>query len=376
MSQDQFGYYKVGQFKTYSKLEAIELHGKTGQHPEWKFNELEFSLYNWKVEPSQSLEELYRNRAQQIRDKYDYLVLFFSGGSDSTNILDTFINNNIKLDECATFWAYKGDGSLDSHFSTEPSKVAVPRMQQHPDIKHRLIDLTDITNQVLEQEANWLYFMNTYFSPNNYVRSHLRRIIPEYRQMIDAGKRVCFIWGAEKPRLHVVNGKYSVRFQDLVDNTVSPFIQQFARPGEFDELFYWSPDFVDGIAKQAHTVKRYLQTGPIDGFYFTDVPRKYNYGYTVRDGKTWHLTANGINTLLYPKWDTNTLSVGKPRSTIYSDRDDWFFKTLEYTVAGKNFANGIEKLNNVLTDTLDGYWLNGTLFNGVKGCLSSPYFLE
>ncbi len=379
MSIDKFGYYQVGDVKTYSKLEAITLHEKTGNHPNWMFNQVEFSQLDWTKEPDVDIRALYRMRAQQIRDQYDYVVLFYSGGSDSTNILDTFVSNDIKLDECASFWAIEGDRDLNSHFSTEVSKVAIPRMAQHPGIKHRLIDLTALTNQVYQNndvKYDWIYFMNTYFSPNNYVRSHLRNIIPEYRAMIDAGKSVCFVWGAEKPRLHVVDGKYAIRFQDLVDNTVSPSMQQFNKPGEFDELFYWSPDFSLGLVKQAHMIMRFLKTCPINSRDFTDIRGKYGYGYTVRDGKTWFLTANGINQLLYPTWDITTISVGKPSSTIFSERDQWFFDTVHHSTAGKNFVMGVQHLSHVLSTTLDGYWLNGQFENGVKGCLSPPYFLE
>jgi hypothetical protein len=377
---DRFGYYRIGNLRTYSKLEAIELHEKTGYHPEWYFNEASFSSYNWKVEPQLPLAELYRQRAQQIRDRYDYIVLFYSGGSDSTNILDTFVNNGIKLDECASFWAQGADRDLTSHFSTEVASVAIPRMQALPNITHRLLDLSEITNQVMldpNVKYDWIYFMNTYFSPNNYVRSHLRRLIPAYREMIDSGKTVCFVWGAEKPRVHWVEGKYCVRFQDLVDNTVSPWQQQNPQAGEFDELFYWSPDFVPGLIKQSHTIMRYLKTAPINSIDFSPQNQKYNYGSTVRDGRTYWLTADGINQLLYPTWDIQTISVGKPRSPVWSNRDDWFFKTIGWNDAGRNFLNGLVKLDQVLTNNQSGYWKNSNdIVAGVKGCISKPYFLE
>ena len=377
---DRFGYYRVGELRTYSKLEAIELHEKTGHHPEWCFNEPEFASYDWRTEPHTSLQELYRQRAQQIRDRYDYVVLFYSGGSDSTNILDTFVNNDIKLDECASFWAQGADRDLTSHFSTEVASVAIPRMQALPHIRHRLLDLSEITNTVMADanvKYDWIYFMNTYFSPNNYVRSHLRRLIPAYREMIDAGKTVCFVWGAEKPRLHMINAKYCVRFQDLVDNTVSPWQQQNPQAGEFDELFYWSPDFVPGLIKQAHTIMRYLKNAPLNPIDFTPQNPKYNYGSTVRNGKTYWLTADGINQLLYPTWNIGTISVGKPRSPVWSNRDDWFFKTIGWNEAGRNFLNGLVKLDQVLTANRNSYWKNSNdIVAGVKGCISPPYFLE
>lgn len=377
---DQFGYYRVGDLRTYSKLEAIELHEKTGHHPEWCFNEAVFDSYDWRIEPGTSLQEFYRRRAQHIRDQYDYLVLFFSGGSDSTNILDTFVNNDIKLDECASFWAQGADRDLSSHFSTEVASVAIPRMQALPFIKHRLLDLSEITNQVMSDpnvKYDWIYFMNTYFSPNNYVRSHLRRLIPAYRELIDSGKTVCFIWGAEKPRVHRIDGRYCVRFQDLVDNTVTPWQQQNPQAGEFDELFYWSPDFVPGLIKQAHTIMRYLKNAPINSVDFSSLNQKYHYGSTVRDGQTYWLTANGINQLLYSNWDINTISVGKPRSPVWSNRDDWFFKTIGWNPAGSNFLNGLIKLDQLLSASQNGYWKNSNdIVAGIKGCISKPYFLE
>ena len=68
-SGDQFGYYTVGPaFKTYSKLQAIEEMQRTGIHLEWHFNREKYSKYDWTTEPTESLDELYRRRAQQIRD--------------------------------------------------------------------------------------------------------------------------------------------------------------------------------------------------------------------------------------------------------------------------------------------------------------------
>lgn len=376
---DRFGFYQVGDYKTYSKLEAIELHTKTGIHPSWNFNQEFFCSVDWKHEPEETLSELYKQRAQQIRDKYDYLVLFYSGGADSKNILNTFIDNNIKLDECASFWAQEADRNLDSHFSKEVARVVIPEMSKYKSIRHRLIDLTDITNTVMNDpniKFEWIYFVNNMFSPNNYVRNRLRRLIPDYKTMIDSGKSVCFIWGSEKPRVTFENGKYSLRFQDFIDNCVSPYLQQYSLPGEYDELFYWSPDFIKGLKKQAHTVKNFLRNGPINSLFWTDNPSRYRYGFSQRNGKTWHLTADGLNLLLYPKWDYTTISVGKPRSTVWSERDDWFFNSVTWNSAAQNWKNGIVKLNQILEKNL--YWTDnlGKIDNGLKGCVSPLYYLE
>ena len=105
--QDKFGYYTVGDFRSYSKFEAASVHEKTSKPLLWNFNRVTYDCYDWTQEPPESLNELYRIRAQQIREKYDYLVLWFSGGADSTNVLDAFLKNNIKLDDVATYVNYE-----------------------------------------------------------------------------------------------------------------------------------------------------------------------------------------------------------------------------------------------------------------------------
>ena len=43
--------------------------------------------------------KLLKERAQQLRDCYNYIILSYSGGHDSQTILNTFVNNNIYIDE-------------------------------------------------------------------------------------------------------------------------------------------------------------------------------------------------------------------------------------------------------------------------------------
>ena len=96
---EKLGYYQVGGDKYFSKPLALIEGTKRNIHPEWQFNKKHFGQFTWSQEPKLSLRELYRNRAQQLRDKYDYLKLEFSGGGDSATVLYSFVNNGIHLDE-------------------------------------------------------------------------------------------------------------------------------------------------------------------------------------------------------------------------------------------------------------------------------------
>lgn len=57
---------------------------------------------DWTIEPTESLKELYKQHAEHIRDSYDYVILYFSGGSDSTTMVNAFLDNNIAVDEIVT----------------------------------------------------------------------------------------------------------------------------------------------------------------------------------------------------------------------------------------------------------------------------------
>ena len=59
----------------------------------------ELSRIKWWEEPPLSLAYYFKERAQQLRDKYSYIRLFVSGGYDSYYALRSFIDNDIFLDE-------------------------------------------------------------------------------------------------------------------------------------------------------------------------------------------------------------------------------------------------------------------------------------
>ena len=376
---DQFGYYTVGpDYKTYSKLEAMTEMARTGVHLEWNFNQPVFGLYNWKQDPVESLEELYRQRAQQIRDSYDYVVVFYSGGADSWNILNTFLSNNIKVDEIAHCWSLKGDDSYYSYFNEEIYRVAIPTtlkiQNEHPEINHRIIDITDIVNQIYVPSGagfDFIYYTNSLISPNGLARSYLRETITEYREMIDQGKRVAFVWGTEKPRISLRNGKYNCFFLDMFDNTVSSRVQHIAAErGYFDELFYWSPEAVPVIIKQCHMVKQFLDRCDADHPWLDTTPTDFG---KMRHHNRW-LTNHGLHSLIYPGWDVATFSNGKNNQSVIGPRDQWFWSQNEHASEGlRRFRMGVEKL----FASIDKYWYNNPndWRRGIKNCINE-YAIE
>ena len=113
MKLDVFsGYYTYKSLATVNKYEIL-LAADNIEDVKYHFHDDFFSSFNWYQEPPQSIEYLYAERARQLRANYDYIILLYSGGADSHNILQTFVDNNIFLDEICSFINYKANPVIE-----------------------------------------------------------------------------------------------------------------------------------------------------------------------------------------------------------------------------------------------------------------------
>jgi hypothetical protein len=374
---DKLGVYRVGDLKFHSKLEAIDLHTKTGIHPHWDFNEAVFSSYDWTKEPTESIAELYRQRAQQLRDKYDYIVLMFSGGADSTTVLRSFLDNDIKLDETVSYMNYDATGDRDHFFNAEIFRVTIPFSEQlktqYPWLKHRVIDLTEIiVNHYNKNNSDWFYDMNTCFSPNSTSKESLPLKIKEWADIIHSGKKFCVLWGHDKPRICHENGKFLFKFLDFIDHAAT--VKSIAGQQPYtDELFYWTADLPELLIKQGHIIKNYLSRADVQNLPFIS-QKKSDLAYREINGVKYWLSNHGVHSLIYPRWDIETFTNGKSSSPIFTERDDWFFDLSSQHDIKQNWWTGFDELWKLVPD----YWKSdpADMRRGLKACWSKSYYLE
>ena len=177
MRNNKLGYYQVGLEYFEHKVPALLRATEIGQHPEWNFNKEAFDSVNWKQEPQESLWELYTKRAHQLREKYDYLILGYSGGSDSKNILDVFLQNGIKIDEIVSKFSIKGMGkgytptkeelNYDFNAPAEWEFTAKKDFQwlaeHHPEIKLTFYDWFENPNLTLAED--WYKDLPSVYAP-------------------------------------------------------------------------------------------------------------------------------------------------------------------------------------------------------------------
>jgi hypothetical protein len=379
-NKDHWGFFQVGTFKTYSKLEAIELSGKTKNKIHWHYNDQVFDAFDWTQEPPGSLDFWYGARAQQLRDTYDYIVLLYSGGADSHNMLTAFVKNNIFVDEIAQFFAL--DGSSNDKMAEVNKEVFVTSapntkrlIETNPTYQHtvhRMIDGGKWQTSVLLNENPWDYWYtqsNAYFNPWGLMMGRLKEIEPAYQKLADQGKRICFLWAAEKlvlDRDHDKNLVISIS-ETGMSSMVHPRTQMQNDLTHMDEAFYWTPDMPELLCKQAHVVKRYLENfspAQVDNLNVVDQA----HAPALRESKmlsvpinfensVYNLTIRGIHSLIYPYWNHDTVVTPKPPSPFFGSKDIWLRdNTAPDTGYRTWYPKGVVWLRNIVRKNCPELW--------------------
>jgi hypothetical protein len=328
-SPDKFGYYQAGEHTSYSKYEAVEWAKRNRSQLLWNFNREVYDSIDWMIEPPGDLWEMYKQRARQIREAYDYVVLWYSGGSDSHNVLNAWIDAGLKIDEIATTWNYKTTSDTQNHYNAEISNVVLPDITSLRKAGHEFeFRLVDIEKLMLDLLPSWSsefeYNVNFHFSPNNPAKHLLRDKIDDYKKIIESGKKLCFVWGKEKPVLGF-DGRHYVYFTDNVDNCVGPYVQRNYFKGWYDEFFYWTPDYPLIPVKQAHVIKKFINSSVNEDDFEEKCKPQHSNGYSRKFNK--YLKDDVVKTILYPRWSNQIFCNGKTSSYTYSLRDEWFFKS-------------------------------------------------
>ena len=132
------------------KLDAL-MYQRTLPHATVYFNWYEdlFKSFPFFQEPTETLEELKKQRALEIRNDYSYVRFWFSGGSDSTTALNAFLDNDIKIDEIVIYsWPDKNVSDPLMSSNRELMLSAIPYLQFRKD----KLTNTKINNITLTKE--------------------------------------------------------------------------------------------------------------------------------------------------------------------------------------------------------------------------------
>lgn len=320
---EQWGLYRVGKSHYVSKLEAVMESRRTGQPVIWQFMHESFAKHNWTQEPTQSLWELYSDRARQLREQYSYIMLMYSGGADSTNVLDAFERNNLPLDEIRM--GYSGEIADQNALKLEPNQeiyyAALPRVrrlqQKWPNLKVTIVNMKPLMiNRVCHFVESLHYGSNSAWNPWQAVRFGVTgTTAKDWLPNLSASKQMIALWGKEKTKIKKINNRYAVQFIDteLVANT-----EQMPENCKH-EYFYWGQDAAKLIIKQAHVMKNFFTRAESDSgffdmhknFFSQSVNQRWHYDNAEINGRTVHVNNALYNTLMYPYYDPTMHDTGK-----------------------------------------------------------------
>lgn len=351
----KLGFYRVGDQIFYSKPQALMYATKAKLDVHWNFNLNEFHRADWDIEPEVSLRELYRQRAQQLRDKYDYIRLEASGGGDSTQALFSFLLNGIHLDEVIFRYPKLGEKDMvgdpgntkATNTLSEWEFAAKPLfnwIQTHyPKTKLTFYDYSDnLVNDNYMADESWIYTTRDYFQPGHGIK-HVQDGTAEQKQLLDSGKSICVVYGVDKPRIVEIDSGWYVFFMDLHANIPNPNVGKYSNVTS--ELFYWTPDLPELVIKQAHLVRKWAE-----------MPQNQAYRYLFRlsHTRTTRTTYEQVvKNIIYPDYDIETWQTEKPTNSFFNEMDEWFYTNFKDSDIYSVWESG----KKYLIDNIEPYFL-------------------
>lgn len=374
----KLGYYTCNGFEFESKIQAA-MFGQSAGHPiKWHFNDDAFNPYDWSQEPELTLDQLYNQRAREIRNQYDYIILSYSGGSDSNNVLESFLRQGLFIDEIVTNWALdltdkftvlnpnqRSTWNHNAEFKLHTSSRLDYIKSQSPNTKITMIDTSEalVKSLLVNNDASWVSkkkeVLNlTGSSQYNYV------YFADIRKRLDKFQRIALINGTDKPKVKVIDGKFYIYFIDKAVNMVSIQDHIVEYPNAEPVFFYWAPECCDMLCKQGHTVLKWVKANPHQkGIWESSNP------VIIRK-----VHEELLKTIVYPTtWNPDWFQVEKSTEDWDSELDYWFTRgwhgTREYEIWKQGLDHVASSLPNFLSYKQDGS------VRGLRPCYSNNYFI-
>jgi hypothetical protein len=314
-------YYNIKTGNSYpSRFDAL----KDSKNSFYYFRDKEFLATDWTNEPSESLSELYRKRAEEIRAEYEYVIIAYSGGHDSTNVLETFYYNNIHIDEILVVGALSQDpnSESDDNHNGDLYYNVFPTLNKLklPNTKITVVDYTkyfdDLNNFTMLKKygSEYLEHIGSYYSVHHLFWADLKKFIGQ-----DNDKKTAVVFGADKPIICYDEDlkKYYTIFTDTehIDYGNFQLVENFHRV-----KFYADAD-VKLRKKQLHVLKRFLTLT----------------NYIIKDYNVF------VCKLIYNLKHPLIFASVKAKSNVLSQRDLYLIKNRTSDVY-KIFKEGIKSL--------------------------------
>lgn len=210
-----------------------------------KFDNFNFRKYD----PSPELaDEFLERRIKQLREKYSYIRLWFSGGKDCWLVLDTAIRFNVYIDEIVIIRkTCKNNLGLYEDVSQikelDESAFAYLEKVKHliPDTKITVIDSDDPHYEAVFENKDWTSWITEWYFSLTYMPSIFFKYINPKFNLLENIENSCSIVGSPVPavRFNEKKNKWVFFFNDAKFSPVHGNLG----PGETFEDFLITEDF-------------------------------------------------------------------------------------------------------------------------------------
>jgi len=366
----KYGLWVVGDQKFNNKYQSLVEASTTNQNIKFWYHDEVFDSVDRNLLGKISLNILYKERAQQLRDTYDYLILYYSGGADSHNILKTFVDNDIFLDEICVKWPKplidskfynpnnidKGSRNIWSEWNYCVEPILKWISANRPKTKICIKDYTENADKINIDK----FFVD---NPNHGFRASIikdSQVSDSENEQLKLNKTVGSIYGVDKPLLLLDNNKFYTFFTD------SPGISASINVNNpyGTEYFYWSSSMPILALEQAYQLSNYYKAFPeCQKFLYT-----YDNNGLSKEEKTQ--AQNDITRkVIYDNWD-NRFQAEKThgKGSAVTDKYFWLFDSELNKEGRKIISNISERIS-----TIDKRFLSqsDTTFN-LKGSNATP----
>ena len=184
--------------------------------------------------------------------------------------------------------------------------------------------------------------------------------VKEWMNMYTSGKKICFLWGNDKPHISGINDIFHFEINDYIDQSFSIKGVLNNEMNAVDELFYRGPNeqSIKIMIKQGHILKRYFSNFAARLFLIKKYNKSYSNeqihqnelfsNYTYRAHGVEHncrLGHDEIRRLIYTNWKPEDEILNKkPFSNFLNDKDKWFWNS---NMKSKNiYLSSLESFTN------------------------------
>ena len=283
------GHYTVGNDIFYTNRDALVAAKRTSQPVKWHYyDQIWKDAHRRGAWKHHTLDQLYRARARQIREQYDYVAVLFSGGWDSRNIIETFAKEGLHIDDIVIFVVPELENVTDfqsqrpANWYGEIMYHAVPYAQQfqqmHPNTNVTLIEWLDIVEESFGDPAKLL--KDSRPKPGVIFGRWLSVAKDPGLEKRIGGRRACLLNGTDKPCIIQDQTRAQAFFPEGLMRLNSYCTKSNGFPDNVIwEPFYWTPDLPDLAIRGWYELLDLCRRDPL-------VDRAHSYNQTLETRTT------------------------------------------------------------------------------------------